>query len=106
MNSEAQNSNNEAQADLSRVRQQLRKLRKVLREARALKPASISAVEQLDIEVLKSSGKEKRSAKGKYATAIYRHGQLLALEVRLVTQIFKLKAKIDKLLITGVEIKQ
>jgi len=87
----------EEKGESGRVRQQLTKLRRVLRETRRLKPQSQAAIEALDIEILKSSGEQKKQIRCKHATAIYRHGQLLALETRLINQIYKLKAQKEKI---------
>jgi len=91
------NSNPETQTDLGKVKMQLTKLRRVLRETKQLKPHSAEAIEAIDIEVLKTSGEEKKRIKCKYATALYRHGQLLALETRLLNQIYKLNEQKEKL---------
>ena len=97
MNLESQNLNIETQADLKSINSQLKVLRKQLREVKALKPHSQTAIEQLDIEVAKSYQENKKGTKRSYATSIFHHQQLLALQRRLSNDIYELKAEKRKI---------
>jgi hypothetical protein len=83
--------------DLKRIKTQLRLLRKQLRECKALIPHSKAAIEQLDVEVAKSFQENKKGTKRSYATSIFHHQQLLALQRRLTNDIYELKIQKEKL---------
>jgi len=97
MNLESQNSNIETQADLKSIKSQLKVLRKQLREVKALKPASLTAIEQLDIEMAKAFSENKKGTKRSFMRSVFHHQQLLALQRRLSNDIYELKKQKERL---------